>query len=191
MLGTANATTSKYTNFHHFEKCMRLPLFQANSGFYPRIPGGSARFEKVRLVSQKRYAHGRGNAIDSRNVGQRARRVIDLEHRDVVGVLILGQQEMPRRIDGEVPRFFASGGEISSGMQGAIGAVDREDRDTVVPAIRGKEPFAAGVNDDLGGVVASVIVARQSGYYLDLFAVPGIHVEGICGDGRIQFAHDV
>ena len=66
-----------------------------------------------------------------------------------------------QRVDGEVPGFVAASREFAGRLKLALDGVNREDRDCVVAAVRGEEPLAVRVKNNLRGVVAPLEVFRQ------------------------------
>jgi len=59
-------------------------------------------------------------------------------------VLVFGEQEMARGVNGEVAWFLAAGREIARLTQGSLMWIDRKDGDGVVAPVGRKEPSSAG-----------------------------------------------
>src|SRR6516164_2926978 len=122
------------------------------------------------LAASGRWQEGEGNgrrdAIDLRDLRKRSFARVDPEHDDAVGVLVFGEQELARGVDGEVPGFFATRREFTGRLKLAAGGVNGEDRDRVVAAVRGEEPFAVRVKSNFGRVVASLKSFRQGRHHL-------------------------
>mmetsp|Transcript_23724 Transcript_23724/g.71266 ORF Transcript_23724/g.71266 Transcript_23724/m.71266 type:complete len:221 (-) Transcript_23724:875-1537(-) len=126
------------------------------------------RLGLVRARGRLRMRHHAANEVRRWNVVlvasplQTARRHVEAEHRDVVRILVCGDEPLPRNVEGEVP---------GSGAPCMLRADDRQKpglgqrhahakhSDAVVPAVRGEHVLARAVHGD---AAARVELARES-----------------------------
>ena len=71
-----------------------------------------------------------------------ARLLVDTEDDDGIGVLVLGQQKAPGRIDREIAGVLAQGWLVSGGGQLARTRINLEDGDAVMAPVRSEYKLA-------------------------------------------------
>ena len=94
------------------------------------------------LRGDELHADGHWHADWLADLGELAAGLIDLEHRDVVGALIAGDDIRPGRIDAKIAGCAAERFLMAGCGQLARFFINREDRQAVVSAIRAIEEFA-------------------------------------------------
>src|SRR5215470_499476 len=115
---------------------------------------------------------------------------VNVERHDRIAPLIFDEHEIAGRIEREVARFFAAGGNDTLSGEAAFLGIDFENGDAIHAAIGDVKETAAGVNGDFGDVIARREFRRQGGESVDLFQVAGFCVKGKTGDGGGEFADD-
>ena len=112
---------------------------------------------------------------------------IDAKYHDIVGSLIGHEQEFSRGINVEIARCFALSGEVIHQSQSSGAAVDGEEGNAVVSAIRGVEELSAGMHVDFSGVVNAGEVLGKSRNRIKLLKSASAWIVGKRGDRRLQF----
>ena len=79
-----------------------------------------------------------------------------------IGVLVLGQEEGPGRVDREIARVLAQGWLVAGGGQLARGRVNLEDGDAVMAPVRSVDELARGVDLHLGRVALALEVLQAA-----------------------------
>lgn len=135
-------------------------------------------------------ADGRWYAFGLGHLREGAGRGVDAKHHDGIGMLIFGEQEVARGVDGEVAWFLAAGGEIARLTQGSLLWIHRKDSDGVVAPVGRKEPSSTGVKGNFCRVVPAGKSLRQRGNPLKL-AIRSPRIVGKDRHGRLQFTENI
>ena len=93
--------------------------------------------------------------------GQAACPRIEAKGDDGVAVLVGGQEEVPGRIEGEVPGCFPPCGFVPQRGEPAAPLVNGEDGDAVVTAVGAVNESAGGVNVDIGAMAGAAEIVGQ------------------------------
>src|SRR6267154_1669512 len=128
---------------------------------------------------------GHRDVVASRS--QLPRVAVDVERHDRVAELIFHEEKIPRRIEREVARLFATGRNGACLRQSSFFRIDAKNRDVVQSAIRNVKKSTAGMDGDFGDVVAAGEFRRQSRNAADLFQSALFRVVGKTRCGRIKF----
>src|SRR5258708_15477926 len=108
------------------------------------------------LFGGKKYqTNWRWDGQDLSRGRQLSSRWIDTELHNGVAVLVFRKQKVSGRIDGEVPRLFATGGDVFHQSELARLAIYGVDDDGILAAIGRVQKFAGGMDFDFGGIVAA------------------------------------
>src|SRR5579871_3395149 len=115
---------------------------------------------------------------------------VDVEGDNCVAELILDKKEIAGGVEREVTRLFSAGRHATHRGKRPFFHVDADDGDAVHAAIGDVQKPSAGMDRNLGDIIAAGKIRRQRGDAVDLFQVALLRIERKAGCGRIELADD-
>src|SRR5258707_9480177 len=127
------------------------------------------RLRRRLFSSDELEADRRGHRDVVASRSQLPRIGVDVKRYDRVAELIFHEEKIPRGIEREVARLFATGRNGACLRQSSFFRIDAKNRDVVQSTIRNVKKSSAGMDGDFGDVVSASEFRRPSRNTADLF----------------------
>src|SRR5712664_4159470 len=146
-------------------------------------------WEPGSILWQKSDANGRRHFHDLPDRGQSTCRRINLENDNVVRELVLRQHVFAARVDGKMPRLFATRGNPPGRRESSVSRIDGKNRNAVVSPVGDVEKLSVWVHGGFGHVVPAGESRWQRRRRSNFLERPLFRVVCKRRRRRAQFAH--